>query len=61
MWLIWIFYKSLIKMVTAVIQIKKSTFVYYVNIVVAKKRDFLNDYNKFQEKFVRNEISASAH
>ena len=48
-------------MVTAVIQIKKSTFVYYVNIVVAKKGDFLNDYNKFPEKFVRNEISASAH
>ena len=27
-------------MVTAVIQIKKSTFVYYVNIVVAKKETF---------------------
>ena len=26
-----------------------------------KKGDFLNDYNKFPEKFVRNEISASAH
>ena len=47
-------------MVTAVIQIKKSTFI-LCQYFCRKKRDFSNDYNKFPEKFVRNEISASAH
>ena len=39
----------------------QKVYFYTMSIFLSQKRDFLNDYNKFTEKFVRNEISASAH